>query len=595
MWPRLWVSARRSAVQLNIENALKFSMRASSSQAKQVEISDAKLTNSVLQTEQFRDIRIYNEPIPQYLPGSNEIKDLQKALKHYENNCEDIPIVINGKEIRKGQETYQVMPHNKNHKLAKYYYADNATIEEAIRVSVQKQKEWDKTPLKKRIEIWERAADLMAKKYRADLLATTMLGQSKTVIQAEIDSGAELIDFTRMNAGYLKNLAMEQPLSPQPGVTKNHLRIRGLEGFVAAITPFNFTAIGGNLAFTPALMGCSVLWKPSDTAMLSNWTVFKIMQEAGVPDGVVNFVPAIGKHFGDAITTSPDLAGINFTGSTATFKTLWKLVGNKIDQYKNYPRLIGECGGKNFHFIHPSANVKTAVAQTIRSAFEYGGQKCSACSRLYVPESLWESQFKGPLIEKTKNLKVGDVREVDSFYSAVIDENSFQRILGFINEAKEDPECAILTGGNLSNLKGYFVEPTIVQVKNPNKRVITDEIFGPVLSVYVYKDSDLDKALDLVRNTTKYALTGSVFATDEAFLKQALVDFKDAAGNFYINDKSTGAVVGQQPFGGARQSGTNDKAGCPFYLMRFASLQAVKETFIPIPDIYYPYMNKTTN
>lgn len=294
MWPRLWVSARRSAVQLNIENSLKVSLRASSSQAKQVEISDAKLTNSVLQTEKFHDIRIYNEPIPQYLPGSNEIKDLQKALKHYENNCEDIPIVINGKEIREGQETFQVMPHNKNHKLAKYYYADNATIEEAIRVSVLKQKEWDKTPLKKRIEIWERAADLMAKKYRADLLATTMLGQSKTVIQAEIDSGAELIDFTRMNAGYLKNLAMEQPLSPEPGVTKNHLRIRGLEGFVAAITPFNFTAIGGNLAFTPALMGCSVLWKPSDTAMLSNWTVFKIMREAGVPDGVVNFVPAIG-------------------------------------------------------------------------------------------------------------------------------------------------------------------------------------------------------------------------------------------------------------------------------------------------------------
>lgn len=593
MWPRLWFYARHSAVKINIEKAVKISTRALSSQAKQAEISDAKLTNSVLPREKIADIRIYNEPIPQYLPGSDEMKTLEKALQRYESNCEDIPIVINGKEIRKGKEAYQVMPHRKNHKLAKYYYADSATIEEAIRASVKKQKEWDKTPLSKRIEIWERAADLMSKKYRADLLATTMLGQSKTVIQAEIDSGAEIIDFTRMNAGYLKELIVNQPLSPQPDVTKNHLRFRGLEGFVAAITPFNFTAIGGNLAYTPALMGCSVLWKPSDTAMLSSWTVFKIMREAGVPDGVVNFVPAIGKNFGDAITSSPDLAAINFTGSTATFKTLWKLVGNKIDEYKNYPRLVGECGGKNFHFIHPSAHVQTAVAQTVRSAFEYGGQKCSACSRLYVPESLWESQFKAPLIEKVKALKVGDVREVDTFLSAVIDENSFQRISGFINEAKEDPECTILAGGNFSNAKGFFVEPTIVQVKDPHKRVIRDEIFGPVLSVYVYKDSELNKAIDLVRNTTKYALTGSVFATDEAFLKQSLDEFKDAAGNFYINDKSTGAVVGQQPFGGARQSGTNDKAGCPFYLMRFASLQAVKETFVPLPEVYYPYMNKT--
>ncbi|XP_036323069.1 delta-1-pyrroline-5-carboxylate dehydrogenase, mitochondrial-like [Rhagoletis pomonella] len=595
MWPRLLFTARRSAVQINIENALKISSRASSSQARQAEISEAKLTNSVLSSEKFTDIRIYNEPIPQYLSGSDDIKKLENALERYQNNCEDIPIVINGKEIRKGKEVYQVIPHRKSHKLAKYYYADDATIKEAIQASVKKQKEWDRTPLTKRIEIWERAADLMSKKYRADLLATTMLGQSKTVIQAEIDSGAELIDFTRMNAGYLKQLANDQPLSPTPDVTKNHLRVRGLEGFVAAITPFNFTAIGGNLAYTPALMGCSVLWKPSDTAMLSSWTVFKIMREAGVPDGVVNFVPAIGKNFGDAITSSPDLAGINFTGSTATFKTLWKLVANKIDDYKNYPRLVGECGGKNFHFIHPSAHVETAVAQTIRSAFEYGGQKCSACSRLYVPESLWESQFKGPLIEKVKKLKVGDACEVDTFYSAVIDDNSFQRISGFINEVKEDPECTVLAGGNLSNVEGFFVEPTIVEVKDPHKRVIRDEIFGPVLSVYVYKDGDLKKTIDLVRNTTKYALTGSVFATDESFLKQALDEFKDAAGNFYINDKSTGAVVGQQPFGGARQSGTNDKAGCPFYLLRWASLQAVKETFVPIPDIYYPYMNKTKN
>ncbi|CAD6994470.1 delta-1-pyrroline-5-carboxylate dehydrogenase, mitochondrial [Ceratitis capitata] len=595
MWPRLWFAARRTAIQGNAENALKTLTRASSSQAKRAEFSQSKPTKSVLNVEKFTDFQLYNEEVPQFLPGSKEIKNLEKALEHYENNCEDIPIVINGKEIRKGQETYQVMPHRKGHKIAKYYYADNATIEEAIRASVEKQKEWDRTPLTKRIEIWERAADLMTHKYRADLLATTMLGQSKTVIQAEIDSGAELIDFVRMNAGYLKQLANDQPLSPQPEITKNSLRFRGLEGFVAAITPFNFTAIGGNLAYTPALMGCSVLWKPSDTAMLSNWTVFKIMREAGLPDGVVNFVPAIGKNFGDTITSSPDLAGINFTGSTATFKTLWKLVGDKIDTYKNYPRLIGECGGKNFHFIHPSANVQTAVAQTIRSAFEYGGQKCSACSRLYVPESLWESQFKGPLIEKAKDLQIGDVRDIGNFYGAVIDENSYQRILGFINEVKNDPECTILAGGNLSNLKGFFVEPTIVQVKDTNKRVIRDEIFGPVLSVYVYKDSDLDKTIDLVRTATKYALTGSVFATDESFLKRALEEFKHAAGNFYINDKSTGAVVGQQPFGGARQSGTNDKAGCPFYLMRFASMQAVKETFVPLPDVYYPYMNKTNN
>ncbi|XP_037933476.1 delta-1-pyrroline-5-carboxylate dehydrogenase, mitochondrial-like [Teleopsis dalmanni] len=545
---------------------------------------------SVVPNTNLKDFEIKNEPILEYKKGSAERSQLEKALKTATAACEEIPIVVGGKEIRTDNVVYQVMPHNHSHKLSKFYYADSKIIQNAIKVAVETQKKWDRTPLNERLTIWERAADLMAGKYRQDLNAATMLGQSKTVIQAEIDSSAELIDFIRMNAYFLKECAKYQPISENIKVTKNSMRYRGIDGFVAAVSPFNFTAIGGNLAYTPALMGNAVLWKPSDTAMLSNWRIFNIMREAGVPDGVVNFVPADGPVFGDTITKSPYLAGINFTGSVPTFNRLWKQVGNNIDSYINFPRLIGECGGKNFHFVHPTADVDTVVSATIRSAFEYCGQKCSACSRMYVPESLW-SKIKSGLIAEAEKLKLGDVQDTTSFTSAVIDDKAFNRITSYIEHAKNTPSLNILTGGTYSKKIGYFVTPTIVQTQDPLDRIMTEEIFGPVLTVYVYKDGDLNQAMNLVNTSTKFALTGAVFARDENFLDQALEEFKMTAGNFYINDKSTGSVVGQQPFGGGRMSGTNDKAGGPHYILRWTSPQAIKETFVPLRDITYPYMN----
>ncbi|KAK9505066.1 hypothetical protein O3M35_009214 [Rhynocoris fuscipes] len=431
----------------------------------------------------------------------------------------------------------------------------------------------------------------MAKECRQILNAATMLGQSKTIIQAEIDSAAELIDFIRFNAYFAKEASKYQPISPDRNVTLNSLRYRGLDGFVAAVSPFNFTAIGGNLAYTPALMGCSTLWKPSDTALLSNYKIFKIMTEAGVPPGVVNFVPADGPVFGDTITSSPHLAGINFTGSVPTFNRLWTQVGKNIDRYKNYPRLIGECGGKNYHFVHPSANIETVITATIRSAFEFCGQKCSACSRMYVPESLWP-KIKEGLLELRKKLKIGDVQEFDSFSSAVIDDKAFKRISSYIDHAKSSSNLKVIGGGKYDDKKGYFVEPTIVESKDPKDKIMTEEIFGPVVSIYAYPDNKLEDALKLVDKSTPYALTGAIFAEDPSFCVSALSKLKYTAGNFYINDKSTGSVVAQQPFGGSRMSGTNDKAGGPHYILRWASPQSIKETFVPLKEWSYPYMTK---
>lgn len=547
---------------------------------------------SVVHIENFKDSCLRNEPILEYKEGSEERENLIEALQWMESTCEEIPIVYGGKEYISDEEKYQVMPHKHSHRLAKFYYADKKCIFNAIQEAQKAQQKWDKTPFEERFKIWNRAADLMSTKYRSQLVAATMLGQAKTVYQAEIDAAAELIDFIRMNVDYCKQASIYQPISIDPKVTTNHFRFRGLEGFIAAISPFNFTAIGGNLAYTPALMGNSVLWKPSDTAILSNWVTFKIMREAGVPDGVVNFVPCDGPTFGSVISSSEHLSGINFTGSMATFQKIWQSVGERVSYFRNFPRLSGECGGKNFHFVHKSADVDTVVACTIRSAFEYSGQKCSACSRMYVPEKLWEDCIKNSLIEKTKQLVMGDVREFEVFTSAVIDNTAFLRIAGYIDYAKSNSKAEIIAGGGCNNVKGYFICPTIVVVKDPEDRLLTEEIFGPILSVYVYKESDLEKTMDLVTSTTKFALTGSVFAQDKIFLKQALEKFKYAAGNFYINDKSTGAVVGQQPFGGGRMSGTNDKPGGPHYVLRWTSPQAIKETFVPLTDINYPYMSR---
>ncbi|XP_065172866.1 delta-1-pyrroline-5-carboxylate dehydrogenase, mitochondrial [Atheta coriaria] len=546
---------------------------------------------SIVPEAKIPDFGVKNEPVLEYLKGSRERTELEAALKATAGKCEDVPIVIGDKEFKTDNVQYQVMPHNHKKQIAKFYYADAKLVQKAIDNAVETQKKWDKVPIAQRLNIWEKAAQLMAGEYRAKLNAATMLGQAKTTVQAEIDSAAELIDFFRLNAFFLKEAHKYQPISENPKVTKNSMRYRGIDGFIAAVSPFNFTAIGGNLAYTPALIGNAVLWKPSDTALLSNWLIFKICREAGVPPGVVNFVPADGPVFGDTITASPHLAGINFTGSVPTFTRLWTQVGKNINNYKNFPRLIGECGGKNYHFVHPSADVTSVVNGTIRSSFEFCGQKCSACSRMYCPESLWPKVKEG-LVSLRATLKIGDPTEYDTFTSAVIDDKAYKRIKGYIDHAKKSKDLEVVAGGKCDDSTGYFIEPTIVQSKNPKDKIMVEEIFGPVLSVYVYPDNKLDETMDLVGNSTAFALTGAVFAQDQAFLKRALEELKMTAGNFYINDKSTGSVVGQQPFGGARLSGTNDKAGGPHYVLRWGNPQAVKETFVPLTEINYPYMSQ---
>ncbi|XP_073818489.1 delta-1-Pyrroline-5-carboxylate dehydrogenase 2 [Musca autumnalis] len=568
----------------------------SSSAAKKKVYAKAPPTKSVVDVPQFdNNFKMENEPILKYNPGSEELKKLEAALELYQSRIEEIPIVIGGRELKTKHERFQIIPHRHHQCVAKYYEADENLINKAIRTAVEAKLKWSKIDVKTRQDIWLKAAELMSNKYRAQLVATTMLGQSKTLQQAEIDAGAELIDFTRMNVGFLNDLQRYQPLSENVNISKNHILWRPLEGFVAVISPFNFTAIGGNLAYTPALMGNTVLWKPSHSAILSSWLIYKIMLEAGLPEDVVNFIPANGPVFGNTITYSSNLGGINFTGSLETFRGLWKLVSKHLEFYKSFPRLSGECGGKNYHFVHPSADVATVVACTIRSAFEYSGQKCSACSRLYVPDSLWESDIKDMLCSQTGYLLMGDVCDYQTFLGAVIDDKAFLRIAKYLDLAKTNPQCDVLIGGRCTNLRGYFVEPTIVVCRDPYDVLFKDEIFGPLLAVYVYKENELISALDLVGSTTKYALTGSVFAKDEEFLKEALVRLQTTAGNLYINDKSTGAVVGQQPFGGSKLSGTNDKPGSPQYLLRWTSPQVVKETFVPQREIYYPHMGIDDN
>lgn len=546
---------------------------------------------SLVSVDKVPNLSVKNEPILGYLPGSKERKELESALKEVAGNVEDVPIVIGDEEIRTKNVRHQVMPHNHSKKIAQYYYATPDLIKKAISTSTEAQKKWDSVPMTERIKIWMKAADLMANEYRAKLNATTMLGQAKVTIQAEIDSACELIDFIKFNALNANDLADYSPISPNPKEGKNSLRYRGIDGFIAAVSPFNFTAIGGNLAYTPALMGNGVVWKPSDTALLSNYTIFKIMREAGVPAGVVNFVPALGPDFGDTITNSEHLAGINFTGSVPTFSRLWRQVGEKINIYHNFPRLIGECGGKNYHLVHNSADINSVVTGTIRSAFEYSGQKCSACSRAYIPKSIWPKVKEG-LIAVRDQLKIGDVTDMKSFTSAVIDKVAFDRIKGYIDYARNSKNLEIIGGGQYDDSVGYFIQPTIIVCNDPSDKIMKEEIFGPVLSIYVYEDKDIDSVIESVGNVSPYALTGAVFAQDEKFARSALEKLKMTAGNFYVNDKSTGSVVGQQPFGGSRMSGTNDKAGGPHYVLRWANPQSIKETFVPLTEVNYPYMKE---
>lgn len=534
----------------------------------------------------FKEFEVKNEPVRAYAKGSKEREELDEEIQKLSNTETCIPIVIGDQEITTRDYGYQLVPHCHSHKLAKYYKADSKTIQRAICAALDKQVEWDRMPVSDRIDIFLKAADLLAGKYRTQLVAATMLGQSKTPYEAEIDAGCELPDFMRFHAYFLNDILKYRPISIE-GVTRNSNRLRGLDGFVAAISPFNFTAIAGNLAYTPALCGNTVLWKPSHQAVLSNYIIFRAMTEAGVPPGVVNFIPSEGSLFGDRTTACACLGAINFTGSNEVFRHLWGQVGKNITKFNTFPRLLGECGGKNFHFVHPSANMCNVLAATIKSAFEYSGQKCSACSRLYVPECMW-SELKSELIRETNSLITGDVQDPNTFTGAVVDKLAYDKIVKAIQSAKINKKMEIIAGGDYNDHVGYFVCPTVIETKDPLDRLMKEEIFGPVLMVYVYKDSEVKKTLELVRTTVPYALTGSIFAEDEKFICEALFELKYAAGNMYLNSKSTGAVVGQQPFGGGKLSGTNDKPGGPHYVLRFLSMQALKQDLILDTKLHRP-------
>lgn len=533
-------------------------------------------------------VEVKNEPILGFKEGSPERKELVKALESVKGKTEEIPCVVGDEHVWTKDIRYQLSPFNHSHKVAKFCYADKELINKAIVASVAARREWDLKPVQDRAQILFKAADIISGPKRAEILAKTMIGQGKTVVQAEIDAAAELIDFFRFNAKHAVELEKQQPLDAE-GST-NTMLYRGLEGFVAAVAPFNFTAIGGNLAGTPALMGNVILWKPSDTAMSASYAVYKVLRESGLPPNIVQFLPADGPVFGDAVTSSEHLAGINFTGSVPTFKRLWKQVAQNLDVYKTFPRLAGECGGKNFHFVHKSADVDSVATGTIRSAFEYGGQKCSACSRMYVPDSTWP-QIRQRLLDIHKHIAVGDpVDDFSTFFSAVIDDKSFSRIKKWLDHAKSSPNLKVIAGGNCDDKKGYFVEPTIIETKDPQEAIMKEEIFGPVLTVYVYPENNYKEVLHLIDNTSPYALTGAVFAQDQNVIDEAAKVLRNAAGNYYVNDKSTGSIVAQQPFGGARASGTNDKPGGPHYVLRWTSPQVVKQTYVPLREWKYPYM-----
>lgn len=529
-----------------------------------------------------------NEPVKGYAPGSAERKEIRKALEELYNVETDIPIIIGGKEIRTKDSDTIVMPTENHHVLAKYYKVGEKEVKLAIKTAMKAHKEWAETPWLERASVMQKIATLISGKYRYLINAATMLGQGKTTMQAEIDSACELADFLRYNAWYASMIYSDQPASDKG--TLNYNVFRPLEGFVLAITPFNFTSIASNLCMSPALMGNVCLWKPSTTAMLSNYLLMKIYKEAGLPDGVVNFLPGSGALIGKVAFADPDFAGVHFTGSTGTFKEFWREIGKNIDIYKTYPKIVGETGGKDFIFVHNSANVDQVATAIVRGAFEFQGQKCSAASRAYVPKSMWP-KVKTLVGKMLKSIKVGDVRDFSAFVNAVIDEKSFDNCMTYIENAKKSNDEEIVFGGTGDKSKGWFVQPTVILAKTPDCKSIREEIFGPIITVYVYDDKDFEKTLHLCDETSPYALTGAIFSSDRAALQQAYGILQYSAGNIYFNDKPTGAVVGQQPFGGARASGTNDKAGSYLNLIRWTSPQAVKETFDPAHDYGYPFIS----
>jgi 1-pyrroline-5-carboxylate dehydrogenase len=537
----------------------------------------------------FRVPQPTNEPIRGYAPSSPEKRSLKAKLAEMRGREIEIPLIIGGEEVRTGKLGTCIVPHNHTHVLARYHKAGKAEVERAIAAAREAHVGWSRMPWYDRAAIFLRAAELLAGPFRDEANAATMLGQSKTVLQAEIDSACELIDFWRFNPHFMQKVYEDQPIS-SPGVW-NRVEYRALEGFVFAVTPFNFTSIGGNLPTSPAMMGNTVLWKPASTAVYSAYAIMRVLMAAGLPPGVINLVVGSGGEVGDPVLASSELAGIHFTGSTVVFQQMWKTVGANIESYRSYPRIVGETGGKDFVFAHASADVDALATALVRGSFEYQGQKCSAASRAYIPKSLWP-KVKKALLSQIVEIRMGDVEDFTNFMGAVIDKNAFGVIKSYIEVAKKSPEAEIIAGGTCDDKVGYFIEPTVVLTTNPKFKLMQEEIFGPVLTIFVYEDGDLDKALEQCDTGSPYALTGSVFANDRQAILKVADRLQGAAGNFYINDKPTGAVVGQQPFGGARASGTNDKAGSMWNLIRWASPRAIKETFVPPTHFAYPFMRE---
>jgi len=531
----------------------------------------------------------FNEPVYEYAPGSPERAKLKAALDDIAGKRIEIPLIIGGKEVRTGNLGQAVMPHDHQHVLADYHQAGEKEIEMAIEAAMAAKQEWATLRWEERAGIFLKAADLLAGKYRFVMNALSMLSTSKSAYQAEIDATCELIDFLRFNVHFAQQVYSDQPLYSPKGIW-NSVQQRPLEGFVFAVAPFNFTAIAGNLATAPAIMGNTVLLKPASSCVYTPYLIMQVFKEAGLPDGVINFIPGRGSMVGKICLDHRDLGGIHFTGSTGVFHQMWQTVGNNIAKYKSYPRIVGETGGKDFVFAHSSANVNKVVTAIIRGAFEFQGQKCSAASRAYIPSSLWPQVRKGLETDMAK-IKMGPVTDFGNFFNAVIDKNAFKTITEFIDYSKNAEDAQIIIGGGYDDSKGYFIEPTVILADHPHYRTMEEEIFGPVMTIYVYDDDKYEETLEVCDNTSIYALTGAIFATERTAVSLAMSKLENAAGNFYVNDKPTGAVVGQQPFGGARASGTNDKAGSYLNLLRWVSTRTIKETFDAPEAFQYPFMD----
>ncbi len=532
-----------------------------------------------------------NEPVKNYAPGSPEKAALKSKLQDLSNQQIDIPIIIGGKEIRTGETDNCVMPHDHKHVLAKYHKVGTKEVNDAIESSMKAHKQWSRMDWYDRASVFMKAADLLSlTEWRYTINAATMLGQSKNPFQAEIDAAAELTDFFRFNCYYAMKIYEEQPLHSPFGMW-NRMEYRGLEGFIFAVAPFNFTSICGNLPTSPALMGTTALLKPASSAVYSAYWVMKLLEAAGLPEGVINFIPGSGAKVGNPVMDSEYFGGIHFTGSTPTFQSMWRTAANNLANYKAYPRIVGETGGKDFIFAHASSDLTALGVALIRGAFEYQGQKCSAASRAYIPKSIW-SKLKDYVVSELKSVKMGDPSDFTNFFNAVIDKAAFTTITDYIKFAKSSNEAEIISGGGFDDSKGYFIEPTIIVTTNPKFKTIEEEIFGPVLTIYVYDDNKYEETLHICDETSPFSLTGAIFAQDRYAVETANKILLNASGNFYINDKPTGAVVGQQPFGGARASGTNDKAGSYLNLLRWVSARTIKENFIPPHDYRYPFMSE---